>query len=107
VLLDAPDVFTLLSGSYFAFRVTATDNVGNQASAEAASSLARVRKYYYSGQRVAMRAGDVVYYLHGDHLGSVSLVTNAEGGSHSRQLFLPYGDPRWQEERASRWIAPA
>jgi len=39
----------------------------------------------------------VVYYLHGDHLGSVSLTTNADGGFHSRQLFLPYGDTRWQE----------
>ena len=44
-----------------------------------------------------MRAGGVVYYLHGDHLGSVSLATDATGGFHSRQLFLPYGEPRWQE----------
>jgi len=90
--------FTDLSGSYFAFRVTATDNVGNQASAETSSHVARVTKYYYhGGQRVAMSADGVVYYLHGDHLGSVSLVTNADGGFHSRQLFLPYGDTRWQE----------
>ena len=57
-----------------------------------------VTKYYYAGgRRVAMRAGGVVYYLHGDHLGSVSLVTDESGGVHSRQLFLPYGDPRYRE----------
>ncbi|MFQ6102531.1 MAG: RHS repeat-associated core domain-containing protein [Anaerolineae bacterium] len=45
-------------------------------------------------REVSASAGDVVYYLHTDHLGSVSLVTDADGGFHSRQLFLPYGDTR-------------
>ncbi len=40
-----------------------------------------VTKYYYFGsQRVAMRKGDVLYYLHGDHLGPTSLTTDITGG---------------------------
>jgi RHS repeat-associated protein len=78
------------------FHLTATDNVGNQASAQAASGLPRVTKYFYhGGQRVAMRSGGQVFYLHGDHLGSVSLVTDAEGNEHARTLFYPYGDTRY------------
>ena len=71
--------------------------MGNEANAEAQSSLVRVTKYYYhGGRRVAMRAGGVVYYLHGDHLGSVSLVTDAAGRVYARRLFRPYGGTRWQ-----------
>jgi len=50
-----------------------------------------------------MRADGVVYYLHGDHpslrsgqaLGSTSLVTTGAGAEVARQLYLPYGAPRW------------
>jgi len=85
VLRIAPDGTKIAYvGEHFEVEVSATGRV--------------IRSYYYAaGRRVAMRAGDVVYYLHGDHLGSVSLTTNADGGFHSRQLFLPYGDTRWQE----------
>ncbi len=49
--------FPLSFGSCFAFRVTATDDVGNEAGAEAQSNPARVTKYYYhGGRRVAFRA---------------------------------------------------
>jgi len=55
-----------------------------------------VTKYYYvAGMRVAMRAGGVVYYLHTDHLGSTSLVTNDSGGEVARQWYYPYGDTRY------------
>jgi len=60
-----------------------------------------VTKYYYlGGQRVAMRVGPAgqagtVYYLHGDHLGSTSLATNASGGVVARQQYYPYGATRW------------
>ncbi|MCP4537322.1 MAG: hypothetical protein GY832_09260, partial [Chloroflexi bacterium] len=55
-------------------------------------------KYYYvGGKRVAMRAGDVVYYLHNDYLGSTSLTTNENGGVTARQLYYPYGEVRWGE----------
>jgi RHS repeat-associated protein len=80
------------------FRLSATDNVGNQASAEAISALPRVTKYFYhGGRRVAMRSGGQVYYLHGDHLGSVSLVTDESGEVVSRQLYHPFGTVRYTE----------
>ena len=54
-------------------------------------------KQYYSfnGQTVAMRdnAGTVTY-LHGDHLGSVSLATNSSGALASQQEFDPWGAVR-------------
>ncbi|MBN1890599.1 MAG: C39 family peptidase [Thermoflexales bacterium] len=65
----------------------------------------RVTKYYYhGGQRVAMREGDVVYYLHGDHLGSTSLATYGSGPQagqavqDSRVWYYPYGEVRYGGE---------
>jgi RHS repeat-associated protein len=43
-----------------------------------------------------MRRGSVVYYLHGDHLGSTSLTTNASGAIVSQARYLPYGQSRWE-----------
>ncbi|BCX04246.1 MAG: hypothetical protein KatS3mg053_2184 [Candidatus Roseilinea sp.] len=48
--------------------------------AEWNSSTGWTNYYYFNGQRVAMRNSGGVYWLHGDHLGSASLVTNASGG---------------------------
>ncbi|MBI5650983.1 MAG: hypothetical protein HZC40_11155 [Chloroflexi bacterium] len=49
-------------------------------------------KYYYFGaQRVAMKQGSVVTYLHGDHLGSTSVASNgATGALVSRQTHVAY-----------------
>ena len=61
-----------------------------------------VTKYYaFGAQRVAMRqchnngtcAGAM--YLHGDHLGSVSLVTDSNGNVVSQARYTPYGELRW------------
>jgi RHS repeat-associated protein len=57
-----------------------------------------VTKYYYAGaQRVAMRKNGAVAYLHGDHLGSTSLATDAIGDEvpDSRVLYYPYGEVRY------------
>jgi len=60
----------------------------------------RITKTYYSvgAQMVAMRVvsptGNVLYYLHGDHLGSVSVVVDGAGNATS-QRFTPFGTPRW------------
>jgi hypothetical protein len=60
------------------------------------SAEAAVTKYYYFGsQRVAMRKGSALYYLHGDHLGSTSLTTDANGGVVAQSRYLPYGQQRW------------
>ena len=64
---------------------------------------ARGRKDYYSfgGAVVAMKEGVMssatrtLTYLHGDHLGSTSLTTNASGQKVSEQRYKPYGEVRW------------
>jgi len=57
-----------------------------------------VTKYYYfNSQRVAVRRGGVLHYLHGDHLGSTSLATDASGAKVSRVLYYPYGETRYSE----------
>jgi RHS repeat-associated protein len=90
--------FTDPTGTRFAFRVTATDQVGNAGSVEAASRLVEVTKYYYhGGRRVAMRRNGVLTYLHGDHLGSTSLTTDDGGGFVARVLYYPYGEERYSE----------
>jgi RHS repeat-associated protein len=58
-----------------------------------------VKYYYFGGQRVAMRdkpvGSNVVYWIHGDHLGSTSLMTNASGAKYGDALrYYPYGDIR-------------
>ncbi len=78
---------------------------------ETCEELAETVKYYtLGGRRVAMRVApsgggsDTLYYIHTDHLGSVSLVTCGEtGGCGSvpyqglvaEQRFYPYGDRRY------------
>jgi RHS repeat-associated protein len=52
--------------------------------------------YTFNGQVVAMRdtSTNAVTYLHGDHLGSVSLATNSSGAVMSKQDFDPWGKAR-------------
>lgn len=64
---------------------------------------ARGRRDYYSfgGAVVAMKDGVMnaaprtLSYLHGDHLGSVSLTTDISGTVVSQQRYKPYGEVRW------------
>ncbi len=51
--------------------------------------------YTFGSQRVAMRTGGAVYWLHGDHLGSASMTTNASGQSVAELRYLPFGETRW------------
>ena len=68
-------------GHVYHFRVRTWDRVGNERPYPAAPDTttrirAPVTKYYYaSGQRIAMRQGDV-YYIHTDHLGSTSVLSD-------------------------------
>jgi len=55
--------------------------------------------YQFGGQTVAQRTikpsgANNLYYLHGDHLGSVSLMTGATGNLISSQEFKPWGEVR-------------
>ena len=59
------------------------------------SSLAHERKYCSAGSGpVAMRVDRVLFYLLGDHLGSISLTTHANGQVHSEMKYMPYGKMR-------------
>ncbi len=52
-------------------------------------SVHSVTKYYtFSDQQVAMREGDEVYYLHGDHLDSTSLTTDQNGNVVAETRYL-------------------
>ncbi len=72
-----------------------------QPAAQAAVPAGQIyRNYVYSGgQRVALReytaSTNTVYYLLGDHLGSTSVVANADGTPHSKQLYKPWGETRY------------
>jgi RHS repeat-associated protein len=85
-----------LEQTYY-FKISATDKVNNTDSEESGPVTVKgVTKYYtLGGQQVAMRQGDVVYYLHGDHLGSTSLTTNQSGAIVAQTRYLPYGQERW------------
>jgi YD repeat-containing protein len=54
------------------------------------------RLYRFNGQIVASRDGgtNAVTYLHGDHLGSVSLTTTSSGALLSQQALAPWGTVR-------------
>ena len=55
-----------------------------------------VTSYFsFGGQRVAMRHGSAVHWLHGDHLGSASLTTNITGLIVSEMRYYPFGETRW------------
>jgi RHS repeat-associated protein len=54
--------------------------------------------FYFNGQRVAMDGEDGLQYLVGDHLGTTSLVLNANGTLHSEARHFPYGEERWPLE---------
>jgi len=40
------------------------------------------------------KAQETTYYIHQDHLGSTSLVTNGQGTVISREVYYPYGETR-------------
>jgi len=46
-------------------------------------------------RRVALAVEGVVYYLHGDHLGSTVLTTDGEGRRVGEVRYAPYGATRW------------
>jgi RHS repeat-associated protein len=92
--------FTPTFGHRYTFVVSATDWVSNTGQSSAATEAVQVTKYYYIGSsRVALRRGTLsgseVTYLHTDHLGTVSIATNANAQVLARTLNLPYGGVRW------------
>ena len=47
------------------------------------------------GKRVATRNATGLYFIHGDWLGSATLVTTITGTVVAQMLFKPYGIVRW------------
>ena len=96
--IETESEFVGTPGQQYFFRAKATDNVSNENDWVQVGPIEvkAVTKYYtFSGQRVAMRRGDEVYYLHGDHLGSTSLTTDSAGTVVSEVRYHPYGLERW------------
>ena len=59
--------------------------------------VTEVTKYYaLGGQRVALRRAGVLSYVHSDHLGSTSVLTDAAGHevAGTRLKYYPFGAPR-------------
>ncbi len=55
-----------------------------------------VTKYYYAGsQRIAMRTNGTLNYLLGDHLGSTSLTTDANGQNPIETRYKAWGEVRY------------
>jgi RHS repeat-associated protein len=62
--------------------------------AEWNSSTGWTNYYHFNGQRVAMRNSSGVFWLHGDHLGSASLITTNAGTTSGQLRYDPYGQRR-------------
>jgi RHS repeat-associated protein len=61
-----------------------------------AGTTSTVHKYYFSGaQRVAMRENTTLYFLAGDHLGSTSLIIDANGNKVGEMRYKPWGETRY------------
>jgi RHS repeat-associated protein len=93
---EGDDTYDGQPGHTYTFRLAVSDNVGNAASTEVEAVVPYVTKYYYAnGQRVAMQREGVVYYVHTDHLGSTSVLSDESGQpAGDRVAYLPYGGVR-------------
>ncbi|MBN2007509.1 MAG: RHS repeat-associated core domain-containing protein [Anaerolineae bacterium] len=58
--------------------------------------------YFAGGQRIAMRKDGKITYLHGDHLGSASLATDASGAKVSEMRYTPFGEVRFGDVPTDR-----
>jgi hypothetical protein len=61
------------------------------------AGLVVTKTYYYAfgSQQTAMRQNGVVYWLHGDHLGSASLTTDGAGHKVAELRYYPFGETRY------------
>ncbi|MHC1725322.1 MAG: RHS repeat-associated core domain-containing protein [Syntrophobacteraceae bacterium] len=53
-----------------------------------------LKHIFAGGRRVASRKGSSTFYFHPDHLGSLSVVTNASGESKQTATYYPFGETR-------------
>lgn len=58
-------------------------------------AVSTVIKYYYAGDVcIAMRTGETLAYLLGDHVGSTSVTVNSNGARQGEMWYKPWGEPR-------------
>jgi RHS repeat-associated protein len=82
ITTDLGTTTTYFVGAYYEVMETAT---GTQ-----------INKYYYAGsQRIAMRSNGTLYFMFGDHLGSTSLMTFANGNKVSETRYKAWGEVRY------------
>ncbi len=81
----------------YTFTLRVVDKTGHAAerSRGPLSTAVETRYYLFGGQRIAMCKGGEVFHLHGDHPGSIGLVTDAAGNIVSQVRYRPYGALRW------------
>ena len=59
-------------------------------------AFSQVTKYYtFGGRPIAMRRDHILFFLAGDHLGTVSVVLDAAGNVVDESRHYPYGTERW------------
>src|SRR4030067_3758020 len=55
-----------------------------------------MKRYYYAGStRVAMRKGSTLYYLVGDHIGSLAITATSTGTKWAETRYYPWGTERY------------
>ena len=57
--------------------------------------------YRFNGQPVAVREGETLTFVHGDHLGSTNLTTNISGTKVSELRYYPFGETRYSSGTTS------
>ena len=73
---------------------TTTTYIGNYF--EWTGSTGTMKRYYYAGStRVAMRKGSTLYYLLGDHLGSLAITATSTGTKSAETRYYPWGTERY------------
>jgi RHS repeat-associated protein len=58
--------------------------------------------YFYISRLSPVQASESTYFIHQDHLGSTSLVTNQGGEVVSQQVYYPYGSTRAKVSESQR-----
>jgi RHS repeat-associated protein len=82
------DVYGLVGNA-----ATTTVYVGGVYEEDLQSGTTRVQ-YHFNGQAIAQRENGVLTYLYADHLGSISVASNEQGTSYTKQDFTPWGELR-------------
>jgi RHS repeat-associated protein len=66
-----------------------------------------ITKYYLAGsQRIAMRVGNTLTFLHSDHLGSTSLTTDLARNETSEMRYTAWGEVRYATTTSTSLPAP-